>query len=378
MRLIIAMFNKHIHKRQKEILQVLREKMCTDEECEMLEGMGLPVTPENILLMMERNQAESTQDLISYSQRHSIATPIMNCMYGVFLTHPSENIGDRHGIQSIAEHIARLERCTSTEDWVVEDFAKRIFKGVNKRLQLPCIISKLVLELELPAFKAKNVVKESLVVLLQSFDIVRFNVKNLIKYYGFPEVDAKALYSNLAIYNRSTPLYLPKNVKHTSRILPITYDNTNNSIKVFWDVPSMLVDNNVLEYINYVESESPKESDLDEILSALDKPLPIEDLNFWKVLAKEFYEAGGDDWSVMPIYRQKRLLTNFIRHNIPGYSHAYRLNDRVLAQRLHDRYFDMVMRKIARTFPWLASECTNQWRYREDNNLRGIRKKIIT
>lgn len=354
-------------KYQDNILQSVHDRMCTDKEKELLADMGLPVTAQSILLIMEKDQAESTQEIIDYSHRHSIAASISECMYGVFLTQPVTNIGNQHRVLSISQHVNELRDCKETNDWIIDDFILRIFKGVNKRLQLPCVISKLMLELEQPAFKAKNVVKESSVFLFQPCEVVRFNVKNLIKYYGYPEKDARAFYASLAIYNQSTPLYLPKNTKHKNRELPITYDNTSDVIKVFWDIPTKLVDNHMLKYINYVSSASPLvESDLDEILDSLDKPLPIESLNFWKILARRFYEDNGEDWSAMPVCRQKRLLTNFIRHNIPGYSQAYQLNDRTLAQRLHDAYFDMVMRRIARTFPYLANECNNQWRYREE------------
>ena len=357
-------------KHKDAILQSVHDEMCTEKEKELLTELGLPVTAKNILLMMERDQAESTQEIIDYSYQHSIAPSIIGCMYGAFLTHPVANVWEPYRVQNIFQYIGGLSANKDTDNWIVQNFVQRIFTGVNKRLQLPCVISKLTLELDLPAFKAKNVVKESTILLFQPCEVVRFNIKSLIKYYGYPEKDARAFYENLATYNRSTPLYIPKNIKHKNRLLPVTYDNTSDTLKVFWDVPTKLVDNHMLEYINYVSSTEPiTESDLSEILDALDKPLPIENLSFWKILAKQFYDASGDDWSSMPIYRQKRLLTNFIRHNLPGYSHAYRLSDRELARRLHDAYFDLVMRRIARTFPYLANECNSQWLYREENLL---------
>ncbi|MCD9485914.1 hypothetical protein [Photobacterium iliopiscarium] len=362
-------------KYQDKILQSVQDKLCTDRERELLEDMGLPVTAKSVLFMMEKHQAESSPEIIDYSQRHSVATSISECMYGLFLTQPVANIDNQHRVLNISQHINELRCCKETSDWIVDDFTLRIFRGVNKRLELPCVISKLILELELPAFKAKNVVKESSVFLFQACEVVRFNVKNLIKYYNYPEKDAKAFYANLAIYNQSTPLYLPKNTKHKNRELPVTYDNTGDVIKVFWDIPTKLVDEFMLEYINHESSDHQLvESDLCEILNMLDKPLPIEDLSFWKILAKQFYMDNGEDWSAMSVSRQKRLLTNFIRHNIPGYSQAYQLNDRALAKRLHDDYFDLVMRRIARTFPYLANECNNQWSYREgkNNNSDGL------
>jgi hypothetical protein len=297
-----------------------------------------------------------------YSDDNALDITIVSRMYTKFWTYQSINHKHhRNYLFSIKNAVSTITKASNIDRNVadVEGTLRSMFKGVDKSLRYPVILSALVENIELEATHcaqdqlfSQAVNRSKFVNIFDNDEVVRLTPKNLIKYYEYPEADAKALFKNMSSSGRRFFLQKLCAVKEQSSAHPITYfRGRDGEIKVCWDVP--------------VELKSRFNFSLEEkktsIVKQLDKQLPIKKLSLWKSMTREWFKNNkSSSWEYLSIDNQKRHIVNFIRHSYYGYSQAYKIDDRNAASVLHDLSFELIVRRIHRTFPYLSSECKRQ------------------
>ncbi|HBH7890364.1 TPA: hypothetical protein KDX55_004378 [Vibrio parahaemolyticus] len=240
---------------------------------------------------------------------------------------------------------------------VFRDLYCDVFKGVNKKLILPVIIH----PYSHPGFIAditdvQNAgEKLEATCIVDETDIIAFSPKNLVKHFKYTEFDAKTLFKNLqesSITSNVMPLKMikPRPIKEPFfrliNILPLTV-----GIKCSWPHCSKL---------NSLNNEQDAEFFEKELKALPNEPIPPFPVSTWRNIAKGQYERlnQGSDWNNLTNESQKRRIVNSIRHNSVGYvlswSPTYDKNE------AHDRSFEIIMRKIIQTYPYLADECRKQ------------------
>ncbi|WP_274024561.1 hypothetical protein [Vibrio parahaemolyticus] len=232
-----------------------------------------------------------------------------------------------------------------------------VFKGVNKKLTLPIIIH----PYNRPSFIADitdvfNVgEKQMAICIIDEADIIAFSPKNLAKHFNYTDFDARALFKNFqesVLTNSVMPLKMIKpSPKKTPFFRRMNVLSLIDGLKCYWPHCSKL---------NSLKNEQDAEFFEKELKALVKEPIPPFPVSTWRNIAKGQYERlnQGSDWNNLTNESQKRRIVNSIRHNSVGYMLSWSpTNDKNEA---HDRSFEIIMRKIIQTYPYLADECRKQ------------------
>ena len=300
--------------------------------------------------------------LSSYFKHNKLDNAVMEHLYGVLLIRPSgfPSVNNDCSIKTYMTEMESLEYLLSGDPINRVAF---IFKNVDKRLQLPLLLIRGVLstssssaEMDLDLGDAMG---NATSVAFHDDDVVKANPKNLMRYCGFPERDAKALFNNLKMIDGQ--IFLPKTNSPSKDVNRLAIYMLDNPPSHSWYVDSLISG----ESIELTQGRASLVQ-IEKLMAA--HPLPISDLRIWREITKRWYERNKPQpWAKLSLQAQKRHMVNMIRHNSIGYTQAYSNVEPELADILHDLAFDAIMRKIANTFPFLRIECQRQWEYREQH-----------
>ena len=237
---------------------------------------------------------------------------------------------------------------------------KSLFKGLNKKLRCPIIIT------EIPN-KPKNIIYSYPYCLPSVFvdddNIISFNPKNLSKYLGYQEKESRLFHKNFIQFQEFFKGYTNIKYKMIKPSDTIYYRNvhcfeTYERIYYMWAFSCDKYKQN--EY-----KEDNKNNNLSSLIKNLDHDIPIPYLNFWKKIARDYYNREyHNNWDELTVPRQKRIIVNTIRHNSIGYNKSFYNLLKENKNDYHDMFFKMILIKIKRQFEYLASECINQLDYR--------------
>lgn len=236
-------------------------------------------------------------------------------------------------------------------------FYVRLFKGLNKKLPMPVLLTSLR-EHTYEGYQQQVTCVYSCCMQDES-DIVSFNPKNLMKYLKYTEAEAKLFFKNIRGGHSTMKLKMLK-----SRVA--LRDNWNVRVNQHpetyscWSTPR-LIDGLALD-------EKFSDADMDRIVSLAELPIPITDLATWKRVASKRYErTTGNSFDELTKDSQNRHIVNCIRHN-SIYSMIWKRSERQISTGAHHIAFDKVCRKIIQTFPSLAKAAREQLNGLHDGN----------
>ena len=299
--------------------------------------------------------------LSSYFKQNKLDDAVMDHLYGVLLIRPS-TFPSVNNDCSIKTYIAEMNLLGMLSGDSINRVAF-IFKNVDKNLQLPLLLIKRVLSESVSSVEIDLDLGEAMgnatCVAYHDDDVVKVNPKNLMRYCGFPERDAKALFKNLKLIEGQ--IFLTKTNHASKDVNRLAIYMLDNPPSHSWYVDD-LISGESLELTQGRASINK----IEELMA--EHPLPISDLQIWREITKRWYERNRPQpWAKLSLQAQKRHIVNMIRHNSIGYTQAYSNVEPELADILHDMAFDAIMRKIANTFPFLRIECQRQWAYRDQH-----------
>ncbi|WP_318515698.1 hypothetical protein [Photobacterium leiognathi] len=229
----------------------------------------------------------------------------------------------------------------------------RCFKGVDKSLLTPLIVIKGIMANKVDIPPTECSAFEDDVYALESKDIVKLNPKNLMKYYSYPERDAKILFGNITkcFHDHKNMYLIKKPFINNDCIEKCMLLAERTRFRAAWF-------NDKVEQFEKILRESD-EVDSAEIKQVLvNKSLNVKRLGWWMEVAKDHCESNGGDWSSMSSTARKHQIINSIRHNAIGYHQSYSTHRE---KGFYALAYDIVMRDIINTFPTLRSVAQAQF-----------------
>ncbi|WP_210499573.1 hypothetical protein [Vibrio crassostreae] len=228
-----------------------------------------------------------------------------------------------------------------------------LFKGVNKSLPMPILAAKM------PDSKLRTettITTAHSMAYLNDDDHVSLSPKALIKFYKYPEHDAKAIFKNI----KTTPLFEAYDAVRL--VKPKANAYYRNCYSLNHSNPAMWMWSFTQSYQDRALVQFDMSRDYTKALELTDRPLPSFSLNTWKDIAKRRYERLNADmsWNALSVANQKRRLVNVIRHNSVSYIDSWSNANPEHVKHLHDISFDRTLRKIITEYPYLADECRRQ------------------
>lgn len=309
------------------------------------------------------------QQLLCYFSKNKLDDAILNHLYGVFLVAPGNKGLSFYKEMTIHHYLGIIEKAFSPDDDISLSL-RSLFKGVNKRLTLPLLLMKEgtidddARKLTDPdnMLSLEDSLCRSITFAYANDQVAKVNPKNLVKHCGWPLIDAKALFRNMS--NLGGFAYIAKDNRPSAHINRVAVCSQQTPALRCWQLDNV----SLLQQFIEQTDEDISTDDLSALMSK--NALPITDLQIWRSITKEWYEATHDfPWAKLSLQAQKRHLVNMIRHGSIGYSQAYSSVPPRLSEILHEAAFDAIMKKIANTFPFLRTECQRQWAYRDANNI---------
>lgn len=308
------------------------------------------------------------QQLLYYFTKNKLDDAILSHLYGVFLVAPGGKGLTFYEDMTIQHYLAIIDNAFGIDDDVSRSL-RGLFKGVNKKLTLPLLLVKEGMidddtrKLADPddMLSLEDSLGRSVTFAYASDQVAKVNPKNLVKHCGWPLLDAKALFSNMNDLGGCA--YLAKNNRPSEHVNRVAICCQQNPPLRCWQLDNMTL---LQQFIERTEEEISAD-DLEMLMSK--NALPITDLQIWRSITKEWYERNRElPWAKLSLQAQKRHIVNMIRHGSIGYTQAYSCVPRYLVDILHEAAFNVIMKKIANTFPFLRTECQRQWAYRDANN----------
>lgn len=268
------------------------------------------------------------------------------------------------------DYLPTSRKFTSTKLRIEENELSRLeanaylnlVKGVNKNLPTPIVV--------FDAFSPENIksIRENQgtpttahpCLYVEDEDLVPFNPKNIAKHYGFPMLDAKTFFKNFMSYHPQKVKLLAKGALSK----PKTYTR-NVFILNFGEKPLAIWSYNQ-DFRLREKLEGKHITDIEQALDLAHHDLPIPDLQVWKSVAQSWYERNTHigAWDEISIRSQQKHIVNTIRHNSVGYDQIWRCAKPEFVAMFHDKVFELTLKKIISTFPYLAEECKRQLEFR--------------
>lgn len=255
----------------------------------------------------------------------------------------------------------------------IAEFAKFSFpdgiKGVNQKLKPPTLVTKHNLGEDVRSISLSG--KDMIIVLknLITFDVVAnpdlelvaFNKKNLMKYCGYSEFDAKNFFLAMRARGRFDMIKPTKEQK-----LNVFCVATSESQKQYGKTVAYWADINTLAFgSGYTEHDinvSRREANLaDEDL--IQSPLKVVELplELWRETTKSWLtEDKGYDPELISRSDMNRHVVNMIRHCADGYHRWWKLATAKNAQSYHDEAYEILMKQIWAKYPTLQNEVKRQ------------------
>lgn len=294
---------------------------------------------------LDANDKAVLKDHYDNHSKHTLAPEVINHLY----LSPLASIYGAHGRPYNPSTIKEAFDIFVHEAVDIEyekPVYQRMFKGVNKKLSFPLIAC--TLNAYISEFEKKPTTQTSPVAFgIDPERVIAFSPKNLIKHFGYPEADAKALHRGINGIYHNLPLKLLI-CDSPNEILQNAHLTSFGKTVVNWKLPANLTRSRL--------DDTLTKDDMDNIIKLADLDLPCKNLNVWKAIAKGWYERTQDgNFDELSVPRQRRHIVNTIRHNCI-YTAIYNEVEYDLIKTVHDITFDKITRKIIHEFPSLSNE----------------------
>ncbi|ELP5902850.1 hypothetical protein QTV49_004898 [Vibrio vulnificus] len=239
--------------------------------------------------------------------------------------------------------------------------------GVNPKLKCPLLFYKDTVGQEIALTRDQSIEDMShysdkqVVYIGDEFEFVPLSRKNLVRYYKFPELDAKRFFEAFNQLSYKFMLALPVDLpKVDVQVIVQMPKSSLVGMAAFWG------DKNVGTSFDYSDFDLPvsgRKMELGNHIDWKESPLDIVRLPFsiWVDITKEWLrDEKGIEYSNLSSKAFKRHIVNMIRHCAIGYHNWWKLAPKSQASENHDVAFDLVMRAIWAQYPSLQEEVKNQ------------------
>lgn len=247
-------------------------------------------------------------------------------------------------------------------------FENNKIKGVNKKLKVPILITNHTIGYDVRTTRNASIAEQLNLKNMITFDLsinsdlelVAFNKKNLIKFFGYTELDAVNFIATMVPYGKFKMLRPISGLKLNIFCCTVSPSLKNvGGVVGLWSEEDTFGTYQVAESDMNLSRRSGKYGglNLDEFpLKVVDLPLVL-----WREITADWLlEEKGVSAGDIERHSFNRHLVNMIRHCSRGYHQYWKLAETHKSSDYHDLAYELIMKEIWAKYPTLQSEVTRQ------------------